>query len=390
MRNINSSKLTKNNILDRVSQVDIFATYFNISKELIEHCITTGELILSPIRVDHLPTFGFRYDNRGKLKAKDFAGYFWGDCFDAVAHIISEMYKRDYNISNKRDFMEVLRHISLTFKYDFYGSSSVKGINTNEIYKALNSIKHKKPIIELVVREWDDYDKKYWSNIGVNFNVLNTHFVYPVDQYYINRSSNPTPKYYYSPTDPCYAYSLGKDRHGIDGIKLYFPKRKHGDTRFITNCNHFEGIYNLDRDDYYIIVITKSTKDRVALVSHLIKMKKIIDINIGVINIPHETYNIKQNEFRWLTSKLSSNGVIVSLMDNDDAGVIKANQLKESLGIIPILIPVRFKAKDFAEFRSKHSVKETSNNIIKVINYIKHEKDRKCTWWGGESYSIPF
>ena len=58
--------------------------------------------------------------------------------------------------------------------------------------------------------------------------------------------------------DPCYAYGLGKDRHGINGIKLYFPLRgKNSNTRFITNCNHLEGIYNLDRNDYDYIILTK-------------------------------------------------------------------------------------------------------------------------------------
>ena len=44
---------------------------------------------------------------------------------------------------------------------------------------------------------------------GVNLNFLNTHFVYPVDQFYINRSTNPIPKYFYdkNKTDLCYGRS---------------------------------------------------------------------------------------------------------------------------------------------------------------------------------------
>ena len=66
-RSINSN-LNKKYILDKVSQISIFSVYFDIPVALIQHCIDTGELILSPIRIDNHPTVGFRYDNKGKLK----------------------------------------------------------------------------------------------------------------------------------------------------------------------------------------------------------------------------------------------------------------------------------------------------------------------------------
>ena len=60
MRNINSSKLTKQAILDKISQISIFSTYLNLSNNIIQHCIDTGELICSPIREDIHPTCGFK------------------------------------------------------------------------------------------------------------------------------------------------------------------------------------------------------------------------------------------------------------------------------------------------------------------------------------------
>ena len=162
-RNINSSKLTKQLILSKVSQVTIFSTYLNLSDKLVQYCIDTGELICSPIRDDIHPTCGFRYDSKGKLKFRDFAGYFWGDCFDAVALVLSTIKGKQYNVSNKNDFIAILTHITYTFKNIFYGTE----IDTNSISLINNSlelIKKKKPIIELVVREWTEEDKKYWNN----------------------------------------------------------------------------------------------------------------------------------------------------------------------------------------------------------------------------------
>lgn len=394
-RNINSSKLTKQLILSKVSQVTIFSTYLNLSDKIVQYCIDTGELICSPIRDDVHPTCGFRYDNKGKLKFRDFAGYFWGDCFDIVALIMGGIYNKQYDISNREDFVKVLRHITFTFKDIFYGQE--KDINLiNEINTGIVAIKHKKPNIELVVRNWNEYDKEYWGKFGVPLQYLNINFIYPVEQYYINRKINPEPKYFYNANDPCYGYCLGQDRSGVYNIKLYFPNRNKTVTRFITNCNHLEGIYNLDKTDYDIIVITKSTKDRVSLGAAILRINSLyggVDKKVGVINIPHETYKLRQNEFDWLKGKLSDRGKIVSLMDNDSTGKHEAIWLRNNYQITPLLIPVIYGAKDFAEFVSKHKFDEVVNLIKQTINYISNyeRKNNKLTWDTTEwSNNLPY
>lgn len=394
-RNINSSKLTKQLILSKVSQVTIFSTYLNLSDKIVQYCIDTGKLICSPIRDDVHPTCGFRYDNKGKLKFRDFAGYFWGDCFDIVALIMGGIYNKQYDISNREDFVKVLRHITFTFKDIFYGQE--KDINLiNEINTGIVAIKHKKPNIELVVRNWNEYDKEYWGKFGVPLQYLNINFIYPVEQYYINRKINPEPKYFYNANDPCYGYCLGQDRSGVYNIKLYFPNRNKNVTRFITNCNHLEGIYNLDKTDYDIIVITKSTKDRVSLGAAILRINSLyggVDKKVGVINIPHETYKLRQNEFDWLKGKLSDRGKIVSLMDNDSTGKHETIWLRNNYQITPLLIPVIYCAKDFAELVSKHKFDEVVNLIKQTINYISNyeRKNNKLTWDTTEwSNNLPY
>ena len=369
--NIKSTKLTKQYILSKVSQVTIFATYLNLSNSIIQQCIDNRTLIVSPLREDVHPTCGFMYDNRGKLKFKDFAGYFWGDCFDLVALVMSNIYKKEYDISKKEDFVKVLKHITFTFKDIFYGKEKDIAL-INEINNSIVELKNKKNIIELVIRSWNTNDKEYWNRIGVDLHTLNINFVYPVDQYYINRKINPEPKYHYKDSDPCYAYFLGQDKHGINNIKLYFPFRTKTTTRFITNCNHLEGIYNLDKNNYDIIVITKSTKDRLAIRCWWEANQFLYGgVSIGLINIPHETYKLRQNEYDWLTSKLSATGRIISLMDNDRTGKIEAKYLKDNYRIIPILIPKLYKCKDFAEL-----VQKTPNDeIISLVNLVIKEID---------------
>lgn len=382
-RGINNFKLSKDLILSKISQVTIFSVYFDLPVNIINDCIETGTLIKSPIRDDSHPTCGFRYDNRGKLKFKDFAGYFWGDCFDAVALIVSTILNKKLNISNKNDFMIVLQHISFTFKDIIYGGEKDENLIVS-IKSSIDIIKKHKPIIELVVREWNKNDINYWSKFNITLQDLNTHFIYPIEQYYIDRSINPEPKYYYDSDDPCYAYVLGKDKHNIYSIKLYFPKRTHASTRFITNCNHLEGIINL-RSTYDIIVITKSTKDRVCIESNILKIRSLYGESnigqIGVINIPHETYRLREAEYQWLKTKLNEHGMLVSLMDNDRTGICEAKWLRDKYWIPPIIIPKKYNAKDFSELIANNNFDTVKELILTTISKIKQYEENQFNSW---------
>ena len=391
-RNIKSAhKLTKDYILSNVSQITIFSTYLNISDKIIQYCIDTGELIKSPLRDDKHPTCGFRYDKRGKLKFRDFAGYFWGDCFDLVAYIMSYTYRHPIDITNKRDFIKVLTHITFVFKDIFYGQE--KDINLlSEIDNSIQVIKQSKTIIEIVSREWDDNDIEYWKQFGIGLKDLNINFVVPVDQYYINRKVNPEPKYFYDVNDPCYGYILGQDKRGVYNIKLYFPKRTKSYSRFICNCNHLEGIMQLERNDYSAIILTKSTKDRIAISSAIRRYNSLygegLTINIGVINIPHETYHLRQNEYVWLTSKLKD-GLIVSLMDNDRTGKLEALWLRKNYGIKPVLIPHKYNVKDFSELIQKTDEDSVNRLITQFLMWFDEERVQMRKY-KQDSSSLPY
>lgn len=396
-RTVTNGNLTKEFILSKISQVSIFSAYTGVDTEVIENCIETGEFISSPFRVDEHPSFGFRYDNRGKLKAKDFAGYFHGDCFDAAALVISEIIHKNVDISNKGWFIFVLKHIAYTFRNIIYGKDKDENIE-GIIAEGVNAARNRKPIIEFVPRQWNNYDKNYWGKFHVPISYLNTNFVYPVDYFYINRKVNPEPKYYYENDrkDVCYAYMLGQDKRGVYNIKLYFPNRKHGTVRFITNSNCLEGLLNLELSEYDSIIITKSTKDRISLRAYLDAIDLSISYGgtalrtIGLVNIPHESYKLKQNEYDWLRAKCP-NGLILSLMDNDNTGYREAIWLRNNYNIIPLCIPREYEVKDFAELRSKYSIETIKELINLSYNYIADNyAENEFSWDTGKNYSVPF
>lgn len=385
-RNPFTTNLTKAFIESKLSQVTIMSKYLDIPVEIIEECIASNKLIPSVFRDnDTNGSMGFAYNKIGKLKVRDFggAGQFM-DVYDTVAYVLSIICGRKIETNNKKDFYFILKHIANTFS-DIIDNKEVDSNIIETIKGAISIGRQRRPIIEIVPRSWNKDDKEYWNHLGVKLDYLNTHFVIPVDQYYIDRGVDSDPKYRYKTKDPCYAYMLGQNNKGIYLIKLYFPKRdKSKELKFITNCNVLEGLPNLELDNYDYIIITKSSKDRLSLGSHIDGIpfyggarKSSAKLNIGVINLPSENYRLNEKEYVWIKNKLAPNGIILSLLDFDYTGRQGAKYLKDTYNI-PYLFITRgefglpnYGCKDFAELHDKYSYDEINNLIHETLTYVE-------------------
>ena len=382
-RSIATSNLTKNYIESKLSQETIMSKYLDIPVDTIIDCVNKNTLIKSVFRDDdNNGSMGFTFNKKGRLKVRDFGGFgFFGDIYDVVAYVLSLAYERKIEPNNKQDFYFILKHIAYTFS-DIIDGKKVDDNIDPLIQNAIKKGQANKAIIEIVPRSWNKQDKEIWNKWGVNLAYLNTHFVIPVDQYYINRGVDSEPKYYYKAKDPCYAYMLGQNRRGIYLIKLYFPLRNRAtELKFITNCNVLEGLPNLELDNYDYILITKSSKDRLSIGSHLALHPLYggdgSKLNVGIVNLPSESYKLKQNEYDWLVNKLADDGVIFSLLDFDSTGRKGAKYLEETYDI-PYLFITRgelglpdYKAKDFADLHEVFSIEEINQFIKETLTYAK-------------------
>lgn len=388
-RNPNTSRLTKDYIESKISQELIMSKYLGIPIEVIDECVKRNCLITSVFRDDdHNKSMGFAYNKAGKLKVRDFGGFgFFGDIYDVVGYILSLAYERKIEPNKKEDFYFILKHIAYTFS-DIIDNKAVDENIDPIIQKAIKKGQGKKAIIEIAPRSWNKHDKEIWNKWGVSLNYLNTHFVVPVDQYYINRGVNSEPKYYYREKDPCYAYMLGQNRRGIYLIKLYFPLRNRAtQLKFVTNCNVLEGLPNLELDNYDYILITKSSKDRLSIGNHIASHSLYggcgAKLNIGIVNLPSENYRLKQDEYDYLANKLSEDGLIISLLDFDRTGRHGAKYLYDTYNI-PYLFITRgefgfpdYKCKDFADLHEVYSVKEINQFLNETITYVEYRYKRQ-------------
>ena len=385
-RNPNTSALTKDYIESKVSQVAIMSKYLNIPIEVINDCVQHGHLIKSVFRDDDTNnSMGFAINRKGRLKVRDFGGAgFFEDIYGTVAYVLSLICERRIEPNNKQDFYFILKHIAYSFS-DIIDGKAVDNSLDLTIANAIKKGMSRKTIIEIVPRSWNKEDKEYWNSLGVSLGYLNTNFVIPVEQYYINRTVNTDPKYYYKAKDPCYAYMLGQDRKGVYLIKLYFPNRdREKELKFVTNCNVLEGLLNLELDDYDYILITKSSKDRLSIGSHLYTHSSYgggdTPLKIGVINLPSESYHLRENEFEYLQSKLAYNGKIISLLDFDRTGRAGARYLKETYNIDYIFITrgelglPNYGCKDFSDLHSKYTKTEIDNFVKETISYVEYKR----------------
>ena len=384
-RNVLTSSLTKAYIESKVSQIKIMSYYLDIDEDTIKDCIEHSHLIPSVFRDDdYNGSMGFTINAKGRLKVRDFGGFgYFSDVYEVVAYVLSLAYDRQINCNNKQDFYFILTHIAYTFRKYIDGIEIDDNIEKIDVYKAIAKGKTKKKIIELAPRSWNKYDKDIWGRWGIDLGYLNTNFVIPVDQYYIDRKVDDNPKYTYTSKDPCYAYMLGQNRQGVYLIKLYFPLRKRNtrELKFITNCNVLEGLPNLELDNYDYILITKSSKDRLSIGCHLAHNFFYggagDKLNIGVINLPSENYQLKENEYDWLSKKLAANGMLVSLLDFDSTGRGGARYMQENYGI-PYIFITRgelglpdYKGKDFAELHDYFNVNQINQFIKETISYVE-------------------
>ena len=405
-RNVLTANLTKDFIESKVSQEAIVSKYLDIPIETVKDCIAHNHLINSVFRDDdYNKSMGIQYNLKGRLKVRDFGGFgFFEDVYGVVAYVLSLAYERKIETNNKQDFYFILKHIAYTFS-DVIDGKEVDPNLQPLIANAVAKSKSKKAIIDVVTRSWNKYDKDIWGRWGVDLQYLNTHFVVPVDQYYINRTIDTEPKYFYKAKDPCYAYYLGTNRQGIRLVKLYFPRRnRKTQLKFVTNCNVLEGVLNLELDNYDYILITKSTKDRLSIGNHLMHNSLYGGanrLNIGVVNLPSENYKLKDIEYEWLTKKLKDGGLILSLLDFDATGRSGAKYLYDTYDI-PYLFITRgefglpnLHAKDFADLHDVFNKEQIDNFIKDTQKYVeirfKNSEDDTDTYFGGmaDSY-LPF
>lgn len=349
-------KLNKEYILKNVSQEYIFKYYWGI--EVVE-----GVDLCNPTRTDNSPGCRFYYKD-GVLRFHDFAGYFHGDCFDAVAFI------EKVNIKTRDGFKYILNKIAKDLRLHKYKSKSVEKdtIIRNLFIQVVRQKRKEKYSIKYVVRPLNKYDEVYWHKIKVHLAYLKHFSVFPAQEIYINNF----PAYDYNTNDPAYVFDFG------DVIRVYFPFRK--EKRFLSNGYFLQGLQVLE--PALICIITKSYKDVIAI-------KAVTNKYFSITSVapPTETYILKEEEVKYLKQNCV---FLISLFDFDKTGRKTAFALKRKYGIEPFFFTRgEFKTKDYgAKDFTDYLEKVGTNSVRELIQSILDKYENVINQYYNNLYNL--
>jgi Crassvirales DNA primase len=327
-----SDTITKEEILAKISEVDIIEYYLNIK-------LKYNTIINSPFRKDRNPSFSFKIGEGSSVLAKDFGSGETFDCFNIVQKL--------YNCN----FFEALKIISTDFKIKDYNNitdnSSLLVNNTKDELYTKYLIDKQKNIISIQKQAFTKTDIDYWSKYHIPIKTLVKFDVFSCKYVWYNKSLIKT----YSNNNPVYAYRFIESDQYV--YKIYCPfKDKKYKWLFNGSSVSLEG-YNQLPLFGDVLIITKSMKDVMSL--H--------ELGYNSVSLQAEGNKLQYDTYIKLSKRFNK---IVILYDNDDCGIRNSNKLAKEYNINQIMIPLDSKCKDIADYIEIFGI-EKSKELIKCL-----------------------
>lgn len=285
-------KLTKDNILKRITDYDIFKMYMPGKWEI-------NHITNSPFREDKNPSFIIN-NKYGSLSYIDYGRTeYRGDCI----HFVRQLYN-----------LPSLDHTLKKIDKDFNLGINSGNLNDNykiitKQYKQPESIGRRYSKIQVLPKKMTKMDLNYWNSFYQDISDLKRENIYSIKKIFLNKK-----RFSFDETQPCFGYYY-------DGYwKIYRPfenkKRKWLPNNVpITTMDGKECIKNAD-----IAFINKSKKDYMVI-------KKILSTTCAVQNEGIACFSPENVKFLRDNSKKQ-----VLSFDSDIAGVQSSLQITEMFG----------------------------------------------------------
>lgn len=318
------SKLTKEEILIRISAIDIFNYYItNFTSDKKSFC--------SELRKDNNPSCRIKIYSNGKAIYKDFGNKNSFDCFSYV--------QAKYGVS----YLDALKIINSDFNLGLDGGNSVMPSPILLGLKDKKEVKIEKTIIQLKKRKWNNnIDKEYWGQYYLTCDILNYFNVIPCSHIWIKKRM-----FKITNDNPSYAYKINKNTYKI--LSPYADKK----FKWLSNSTEYDlqGYEQLPKQGD-ILIITKSLKD--VMVLHLLGYNAIAPQS-EQINIPNEL-------MKKLESRFDN---IILFYDNDPAGNMGRELICDTYSLSSIIL--EGEEKDISDYIKKHGIEATKVLLNKLI-----------------------
>ena len=311
----------------KISDADILSKYLGITQI---PCV-----IQSPLRSDNRPSFGLYSPDGTHINYIDFGTKDKG----TTLTLLSKMWNTDtYNTIKK-----INDEIGLI--------SNSRGIIT--LNKSNNRVVVKKSVntdLKCKIREWKDYDIKYWESYGINLKWLKLAEVYPISHKIIVKDNHS----YVFKADK-YAYAYVEHKEGKVTIKIYQPLNK----KYKWSNKHDKSVISLwtkvpEYGDK--ICICSSLKDALCLWANT---------SIPSLSIQGEGYSMSKTAIDELKRRYKK---VYILLDNDITGLLDGVKLAEETGFINIILPQFEGGKDVSDLMKAKGKEAFLKIILPLFN----------------------
>lgn len=316
---------------DKINEADILGYYLGIS--------SIPCLIVSPFRQDSKPSLAFYSPNGKEINYIDFGNKERG----SMISFLMKLWGLDYNSTIDKIVKEVVMKDHIECKQ----SSSNPSTLNNKIQKV--TVHSSNVELKCKVREWRDYDIKYWESYGISLPWLEWANVFPISHKIIIRDG----KEMVFGADK-YAYVFVEHKEGRTTMKFYQPYNTSG---FKWQNNHDKsvlGLWSKMPERGKAVCICSSVKDALCLMSNLY---------IPCICLQGEGYPISDTAVKELKRRFTD---VYLCLDNDETGKSDAFKLSEKHNFINVVIPYFPEGKDISDYMKAYG-RETFKTFFKKL-----------------------
>lgn len=333
MIDLNQQKelISKGAILKYYTDLEIYQKY-------IDEEIKIGSSMLSPLRKESRPSFGFFIGRSNEICFKDYL-LGAGDCIRFV--------QMKFNLT----YFEALSQIAHDFNLadDYICKSLKKTTNLNN-----TSVPSRDELLSKVIplkitktsRPFQLHDALFWEGFGISRKTLQHFNVQAISHFHINDRTYVADKH---------AYCFIEVKDNIETYKIYQP---FNDTyKWINGHNDsvWQG-WTMLPEKGTDLIITKSLKDVMSIYENT---------GLPAISLQSENVLPKRHVFEQLNKRFET---CYLLYDNDfdkdvNWGQQFAEKLAVQLGLINIFIDDKYKSKDFSDL-IKNTSREQAREIL--------------------------
>jgi hypothetical protein len=308
-------------IIKDVKQVPdnwIFEYYLNLPERLHGQTVK----IHSVFKNEKTPSMCLYADSAtSKYKFKDFSSGNYGSAIDLVQTI--------FNLDFKDAAQRILDDYIRSLKSGYIGQT----VKPKQSFQ----------ISEYSVRNWIQADADFWKEFGISRTLLEKYNVKPLSYYQM--SNGDKVREFFPGRKITYGYFTK------DNI-IYKIYRPNTDKKFMKLAEYVQGLDQLQYDKH-ILVICSSLKDAMTL--------EAMKFKIEVIAPNSENSSLKPDLLNNLRSKYKK---IITVFDNDDAGIVAMDKYRTEYGINGCFYPY---AKDISDGVKQNGLSSVRNVMERIM-----------------------